>query len=122
MSTYEKRASLAAAQPHEPALQSVLPAAPVEARAFTNRYEIKYLLGASRLADVQAALKDFLRLDANGSRDGGYYVHSIYFDSPDMRFLREKFEGDLIRVKPRIRRIAWGGQWWQRPAAAAARR
>ncbi len=103
MSTYENRASLAAAQPHEPALASVRPLAPVEARAFTNRYEIKYLLGASQLTDVQASLKGFLRLDANGSLDGGYYVHSIYFDSPDMRFLREKFEGDLIRVKPRIR-------------------
>jgi hypothetical protein len=103
MSTYEKRANLAAAQPHEPALESVQPVAPVEARAFTNRFEIKYLLGADRLADVQAALKDFLRPDANGSQDGGYYVHSIYFDSPDMRFLREKFEGNLTRVKPRIR-------------------
>ena len=103
MSTYEKRANLAAAQPHEPALESVRPLAPVEARAFTNRYEIKYLLDAGRLADVQAALKDYLHLDANGSHDGGYYVHSIYFDSPDMRFLREKFEGDLTRVKPRIR-------------------
>jgi len=103
MSTYENRASLAAAQPHEPALASVRPLAPVDARAFTNRYEIKYLLGAGRLADVQAALQDHLRLDANGSHDGGYYVHSIYFDSPDMRFLREKFEGELTRVKPRIR-------------------
>lgn len=103
MSTYENRASLAAAQPHEPALASVRPLAPVDARAFTNRYEIKYLLGAGQLADVQAALQDHLRRDANGSHDGGYYVHSIYFDSPDMRFLRQKYEGDLTRVKPRIR-------------------
>ena len=106
MSTYEKRASLAAAQTHEPALDSVrpvAPAAPNESRAFTNRYEIKYLLGAGRLAEVQAALQGYLHLDANGSHDGGYYVHSIYFDSPDMRFLREKYEGELTRVKPRIR-------------------
>lgn len=102
MSTYEKRASLAAAQTLDPALESVRPVAPVEARAFTNRYEIKYLLDADRLAEVQASLQDYLHTDANGS-EGGYYVHSIYFDSPDMRFLREKFEGDLIRVKPRIR-------------------
>ena len=33
MSTYERRANLAAAQPHEPALESVRPLAPVEARA-----------------------------------------------------------------------------------------
>ena len=103
MSTYEKRASLAALQTREPPLESVRPVAPVEARAFTNRYEIKYLLDPGRLEEVKAALQDYLRLDANGSHDGGYYVHSIYFDSPDMRFLREKFEGELNRVKPRIR-------------------
>ena len=103
MSTYEKRASLAAARPHEPALDPARTLAPVEARAFTNRYEIKYLLDAGRLADVQAALKDYLHFDANGSHDGGYYIHSIYFDSPDMRFLREKLEGNLTRIKPRIR-------------------
>jgi hypothetical protein len=44
-----------------------------------------------------------LRLDANGTGDGGYYVHSIYLDSPDLVFLREKFEGQLTRVKPRVR-------------------
>jgi hypothetical protein len=109
MSTYEKRANLAATQVREPALASVppvpsvAPVAPSEARAFTNRYEIKYMLGAGRLTEVQEALQDYLRQDANGSVDGGYYVHSIYFDSPDMRFLREKFEGNLTRVKPRIR-------------------
>ena len=35
--------------------------------------------------------------------DGGYYVHSIYFDSPDYRFYRAKTEGELIRMKPRLR-------------------
>lgn len=103
MSTYEKRASLAAAQVREPTLETQRPVTPFGARTFTNRYEIKYLIAANQLADVQASLQDYLRRDANGSHDGGYYVHSIYFDSPDMRFLREKFEGELTRVKPRIR-------------------
>ncbi len=103
MSTYERRASLAAGQLRSPATAPTQPLAAVNARTYANRYEIKYLLGADRLADVQAAMRDYLRLDANGSENGGYYVHSIYFDSPDLRFLREKFEGQLTRVKPRIR-------------------
>ena len=104
MSTYEKRASLAAARlDAEAAAAAVPPVAGEAPRAFTNRYEIKYLLGADRLAEVRAALREYLLLDGNGSEDGGYYVHSIYFDSPDLGFLREKFEGQLIRVKPRIR-------------------
>jgi VTC domain len=103
MSTYERRASLAAGQLRRPATAPTEPLAAANAPTYTNRYEIKYLLGADRLADVQAALQDYLRLDANGTENGGYYVHSIYFDSPDFQFLREKFEGQLTRVKPRIR-------------------
>ncbi len=76
---------------------------PANARTFTNRFEIKYLVEARRLPEIHAALRDFLCLDVNGVHGGGYYVHSIYFDSPDFRFYREKSEGDLIRVKPRIR-------------------
>ncbi len=72
-------------------------------RTYTNRFEIKYLVEARRLPEIHAALRDFLTLDANGVHAGGYYTHSIYFDSPDFRFYREKSEGDLIRVKPRIR-------------------
>ena len=104
MSTYERRrANLAAGQPPSPTSAPAQPLAAANARAYTNRYEIKFLLGADRLADVQGALREYLRLDANGIENGGYYVHSIYFDSPDLQFLREKFEGQLTRVKPRIR-------------------
>ena len=73
------------------------------ARTFTNRYEIKYLVDGARLPEIQNSLRDFLRLDANGVHSGGYYVHSIYFDSQDLRFFHEKCEGELIRIKPRIR-------------------
>jgi len=103
MSTYEKRVNLAANQPGGPAAAAVERHATEPARAFTNRYEIKYLLGPDRLADVRASLSEYLVSDANGAEDGGYYVHSIYFDSPDLVFLQEKFEGQLTRVKPRIR-------------------
>ena len=60
MSTYEKRANLAATQVREPALETLRPVAPSEGRAFTNRYEIKYLVGANQLADIQASNFDQL--------------------------------------------------------------
>lgn len=70
---------------------------------FTNRYEIKYLVDARRLPDIEPALHEFLRLDVNGVHSGGYYTHSIYFDSPQFDFYYEKREGQLVRLKPRIR-------------------
>ena len=41
--------------------------------------------------------------DANGAAQGGYFNHSIYFDSPHYRHYTEKHEGHLARVKPRLR-------------------
>lgn len=72
-------------------------------RTFTNRYEIKYVLNNRDLPAIEQGLKGFLRPDVNCVHSGGYYNHSIYFDSPDFRYYLEKREGDLIRLKPRIR-------------------
>lgn len=75
----------------------------INSRTFTNRYEIKYLVEAHRQAEIEEALSGFLEADANCVHAGGYYNHSIYFDSPDYRYYTEKREGDLVRLKPRIR-------------------
>ncbi len=75
----------------------------MEALSYTNRYEIKYLVQTQQVPEIHEALDPFLELDRNGFHDGGYYCQSIYFDSPDRRFYREKTEGDLTRIKPRIR-------------------
>ena len=71
--------------------------------AYTNRYEIKYLVETVRLPEVRAAIGGFFERDANGDQDGTYINQSIYFDSPQYRFYREKREGELVRIKPRIR-------------------
>ena len=71
-------------------------------QAYGNRYEIKYLVEARRAAEVEAKLGAYLTHDGNGA-GVGYYNHSIYFDSPDYRFYSEKHEGELVRIKPRIR-------------------
>ncbi len=86
MSTFEDRAKLS-----RPRLPDAVPVQPdssteVAAPVYTNRYEIKYLVAPERLPEIDASLGEFLRRDVNGVHDGGYYVHSIYFDSPDYRF------------------------------------
>ncbi len=70
---------------------------------YTNRYEIKYLTAARAMPRIEAGLLDFLVPDEKGSGARGYYNHSIYFDSPDYRFYQEKREGELVRLKPRLR-------------------
>ncbi len=71
--------------------------------AFTNRYEIKYLVETRRIDEIKAKLSDFFEPDPYSVADKGYYVYSIYFDSPRYNFYSEKREGQLTRIKPRIR-------------------
>ncbi len=68
-----------------------------------NRYEIKYLVHAHRLPEIERALEGFLEPDENGKGTNGYFNYSIYFDSPNYQFYSEKREGNLVRLKPRIR-------------------
>ena len=87
-----------------PSLDRDIPAArPSSMPATTNRYEIKYLVETKRIPEVRRAIGGFFGQDANAGDDGSYINHSIYFDSPNYRFYREKREGELVRIKPRIR-------------------
>lgn len=103
MSTFENRANLSHPQLPDAVPEQSDSSAEVAALVYTNRYEIKYLVAPERLPEIDAVLGEALRRDVNGVHEGGYYVHSIYFDSPDYRYYREKIEGDLVRVKPRLR-------------------
>ncbi|OLT27693.1 vacuolar transporter [Nocardiopsis sp. CNR-923] len=68
-----------------------------------NRYELKYLVPVSRVADVRAELTARMRPDRNG--DGtGYGVWSVYYDTRALRFYHEKIEGLRFRRKLRVRR------------------
>jgi hypothetical protein len=71
--------------------------------AFTNRYEIKYMVESARIPELRRAIGGFFDFDPNGDAKGTYVNYSIYFDSPYYRFYGEKREGELIRIKPRIR-------------------
>ena len=112
MSTFEDILPTAQARSQlelRPAPTKAKPARPERAtperplRAFTNRYEIKYLVKLRQLDQVLATLDGLLSPDRNGGLDGGYYVHSIYYDSPDLNYFREKMEGQKVRMKPRLR-------------------
>ena len=71
--------------------------------AFTNRYEIKYLVETAQIPELRQTLGGYFECDPNGGPQGAYVNYSIYFDSPYYRFYGEKREGELIRIKPRIR-------------------
>ena len=70
---------------------------------FTNRYEIKYLASLEQARALKESLSNVFSLDKNSSKNLGYYNYSIYLDSPNYLFYREKQEGILKRMKPRLR-------------------
>ncbi|MDE3723257.1 polyphosphate polymerase domain-containing protein [Nocardiopsis sp. N85] len=76
--------------------------APNRLHAF-NRYELKYLVPRSRLADVRAELRGRMRRDPYAG-EHGYGVWSLYYDTERLRFYWEKIEGLRFRRKLRIRR------------------
>lgn len=72
-------------------------------RFVSNRREIKYLIDKTKLDQFDRLARPVLELDKNNPEDRGYYNYTIYFDSPDLMFWREKNEGLRTRVKPRLR-------------------
>lgn len=75
----------------------------VERGPFTNRFEIKYRVPTRDLEGIEAGLRDHLTRDWEVNEGHGYQVTSIYFDSPSLRFFHEKQEGNIARIKPRVR-------------------
>lgn len=67
------------------------------------RFELKYLVEAQRLAAFDRMVKPWLIPDDHQEAHGGYYVHSIYFDSPHFTCFHEKEEGLTDRFKVRLR-------------------
>ncbi|MEU6131868.1 polyphosphate polymerase domain-containing protein [Saccharopolyspora sp. NPDC047091] len=76
--------------------------APSKLHAF-NRYELKYLVPATQVAEVRAELAARMDVDHH-SGPGGYDVWSLYYDTQRLRFYHEKIEGLKFRRKLRIRR------------------
>jgi hypothetical protein len=77
---------------------------------FRPRYELKYLIPASRAHAIEGKLTGRCHQDDNG-QEGSYINESLYFDSPRFDFYFHKREGVKLRRKVRIRRYGDTGPW-----------
>ncbi len=68
-----------------------------------NRYEVKYLVDTRRIPELVQDFSPYTRRDPHSS-EWGYPIHSVYWDSADLRFFWEKIEGMSVRRKLRFRR------------------
>lgn len=67
------------------------------------RQELKYKLPESDKNSLSRYLKLFMVEDPCMTSSEGYFVSSLYFDSADMMCLSQKINGDLSKIKFRIR-------------------
>ncbi len=69
-----------------------------------RRLECKYVLDAATRADVESALRPYLRLAGHAKDgDGTYTVRSLYFDDPVWSAFHAKIDGLRSRSKFRLR-------------------
>lgn len=76
--------------------------APGALHAF-NRFELKYLVPSDQLEAIREELTERMDPDPFAGTNG-YGVWSVYYDTDQLRFYREKIEGLKFRRKLRIRR------------------
>ncbi len=69
----------------------------------TYRQEDKFLINIDKENEIKNDLKNFFFLDKNSLDGSGYYNFSVYFDTPNYKFYREKKEGLRDRIKLRLR-------------------
>jgi hypothetical protein len=70
-----------------------------------ERLELKYLLDEVLAEKVRRAVAAFCTPDKhNGRRGRGYWISSLYFDSPTLSFFRanEREDGDRFKLRARI--------------------
>ena len=67
-----------------------------------NRREIKYLVGLPEAAEFKSRVSDLFVRDTHDEGEG-YLSHSVYFDSPELKFFKQKMEGIPTQSKPRLR-------------------
>lgn len=83
---------------------------PAEARLASSpstfrRYECKYVVDEAQAAALRAAIAPYVVPDpyARQRPDGCYGIRSVYLDSPNFRLYRETRDGDVNRLKLRVR-------------------
>ncbi len=69
-----------------------------------NRFELKYLISYDTAQKLQEDLKKYVIPDSYSKKDNGLYtLSSLYYDTDDYRFYREKVDWLKYRRKLRIR-------------------
>jgi len=68
-----------------------------------DRLEVKYLVDRTRRTALERDVMALMRLDAHSRREGGYWVRSLYLDTPDYLAYHEKLAGAALRHKLRLR-------------------
>lgn len=67
------------------------------------RHELKYLISAQDASLLKGRISSLLTVDENSTDPSGYLVTSLYYDTHNFSFAREKEDGLEERVKYRIR-------------------
>jgi len=68
-----------------------------------DRFELKYIVPLQAAEQFKRSLRAYLVPDDHGDSAGSYYLSSLYYDGPDLRFYWEKVDGLKRRRKLRIR-------------------
>lgn len=70
-----------------------------------ERYELKYLIPSCYIEPISNFVGAYCKLDSHSAEyaDGFYPVNSLYFDSPNYRFLRLRMQGSDRRFNMRVR-------------------
>jgi hypothetical protein len=67
-----------------------------------GRHELKFLVPSGTRGEIVEAAAAMMELDPH-CRGGSYLVSSVYYDTADRRFFREKVDGVPSRIKVRVR-------------------
>src|SRR3989338_258747 len=72
-------------------------------KAFTNRYELKYVLDMPTYIRIRKEIQLLFKRDKSAGTSGKYAVISIYYDTPALDFFWQKIDGEEERAKLRLR-------------------
>lgn len=76
-----------------------------ELHSAAERFEFKYRVPRCHYHAIRNAIRPFMKQDyyTQRSNGDGYFVRSLYYESPSGRIYAEKLSGDCARVKYRLR-------------------
>ena len=59
---------------------------------FLGKFERKYIIDFETYEKIKKDIMKYFSFDKHGNKEGKYIVSSLYYDSPDFRFYREKIK------------------------------